>query len=377
MQEHITGKGYYMITVKRYWRYFDWISFGIMIILSCIGLGFVFSATYRPEIPYSIFFKKQLLGSLSGLIIYFCACFLDYRTFCRWGFYAFFGVMGLLAFTIIKGSVGMGAQRWINLLFFKVQPSELVKLFFPAFISYLIFWDKKEEGKPSLKTVAHVMGILSLGTFLIVKQPDLGTALIILFSSFLILWLAGVCHRFFIIVAVACLLFLPLGWHLLHPYQQKRIFVFLGQGEAQRERYQIEQSKIAIGSGSFTGKGFLQGTQNKLRFLPEGRTDFIFAVICEELGFLGGIFVLLLFALLFTRLFFVIWSTKSLMARITAIGLCTHIMLATLINSAMVLGLLPIVGIPLPLLSYGICHTWTTLASLGMLNSIAIRRFYH
>jgi rod shape determining protein RodA len=153
--------------------------------------------------------------------------------------------------------------------------------------------------------------------------------------------------------------------------------VLFGQGDIRKERYQIEQSKIAIGSGGVIGKGILQGTQNKLQFLPEDHTDFIFSVICEETGFIGALFILLLFGMLFARIIFVIINVKNFFDQIVAIGLLIHLLLSVCINIAMVTGMLPIVGIPLPLVSYGITNLWITLASLGWLNNIAIRRFYY
>jgi len=151
----------------------------------------------------------------------------------------------------------------------------------------------------------------------------------------------------------------------------------LGQGSEQKERYQIEQSKIAIGSGGLTGKGLLKGTQNKLAFLPEDHTDFIFSVICEEWGFLGALTILILFCLLFIRILYITIKLPSASLQIISIGLVIHIMLSVCINIGMVTGILPIVGISLPLFSYGLSNLWVTLASLGWLNNIAIRRFYY
>lgn len=151
---------------------------------------------------------------------------------------------------------------------------------------------------------------------------------------------------------------------------------FLGEGDARNERYQLEQSKIAIGSGGFTGKGLLQGTQNKLRFLPESRTDFIFSIICEEWGFAGALIILSLYLLLFIRFLFIVATIKSPFIQLLAIGLITPLMISTVVNVCMVIGFLPIVGIPLPLMSYGISSLWITFASLGWFNNIAIRRFY-
>ena len=159
-------------------------------------------------------------------------------------------------------------------------------------------------------------------------------------------------------------------------YQKQRLSVFLGYGDDKKERYQIEQARIAIGSGGITGKGFLQGTQNKLFFLPEGRTDFIFAVICEECGFLGALLILLFYSLLFGSLLLKIKKITSPPAQTLAFGLLMYPLLSTIINLGMVLGLLPTVGIPLPFISYGSSNLWTTLASLGIIQSIFMRETY-
>lgn len=362
---------------QRFFRYFDYISFCLIVTLTTIGLLFVFSSTYCCEQPYSLFLKKQTIGFAIGLCIYaLCSC-IDFRTLLRWGYFAYLIVVGLLIFTIIKGSIGMGAQRWINLGLFKFQSSELAKLFFPAFAIYYFYTEKNH--KPSRSSRSFIPLILSLfGSFiLILKQPDLGTALIILFSGAILLWQLGLDKRFFIYGLLAVTLTAPLSWHILKPYQKKRILVFLGEGETKKERYQIEQSKIAIGSGGIFGKGFLRGTQNKLQFLPECRTDFIFSVIAEELGFLGCIIILALYLALFGRLLMLACALKNLLIQSLAIGIIIPFILSALINICMVIGLLPIVGIPLPLISYGISNLWVTLASLGWFNSIIMRQFYH
>lgn len=360
---------------RRYIKYFDWLGFFLMLILCVIGLLFVFSATYKPEQPYSIFFKKQALGMISGLIIYFTLCFMDYRTIERAGYFLFFATIGLLIFTIIKGSIGMGAQRWINLGFIKFQPSELTKLLFPMFFSFYIYTEK-DKLNFTIKEFFPILTVLLISVLLIRKQPDLGTSLVILFSGSILCWISGLSRKFFIACFLLFCVSTPLLWHTLKPYQKKRIEVFLGSGDSKKERYQIEQSKIAIGSGGLCGKGFLCGTQNKLMFLPESRTDFIFAVLCEEWGFIGAITLIFLYFLLFLRFFFIICSIKYFFTQILACGLIIPIIVSTIINICMVCDLLPVVGIPLPFISYGISHIWITFASLGAFNSIAMRRFY-
>jgi rod shape determining protein RodA len=360
---------------RRYIRSFDWLGFIIILILSIIGLFLVFSATYKVDQPFSLFFKKQLFGMLSGLIIYFVCCFLDYRTLERAGYFFYFAIIVLLFFTIIKGSIGMGAQRWISLGIIKFQPSELAKLFFPAFFSHYIY-TSKDILTFNFYTIIPILSILGLSTLLIIKQPDLGTGLVVLFSGITLLWVAGVNKKFFLYSLLISTLATPILWKCLKPYQKKRVEVFFGGGDSKRERYQIEQSRIAIGSGGITGKGFLKGTQNKLQFLPESRTDFIFSVLAEELGFLGALGLVILYVLLFLRAFSIIRTIKNFYVQILACGLIMHIIFSTIINISMVMGLLPIVGIPLPFISYGISNLWITFASLGWFNGIAMRRFY-
>ena len=357
---------------RRYIKYFDWTSLLLVSALSCIGLAFVFSATYRPDIPYSMFFKKQLLGTLGGLGIYFACCAIDYRKALQWGYVGYLVVIGLLVFTLIKGTIGLGGQRWIGYGTFRVQPSELVKFFFPAFFTHY-FCTHRDYFENRWYDFVPIFIPLVLSTILVLKQPDLGTAIVLFSTGLITLWLAGLNKKFFIYGGLCALLATPILWHMLRPYQKARVTVFLGQGKTTKERYQIEQAKIAIGSGGFTGKGFLQGTQSKLQFMPASQTDFIFAVLCEEAGFIGALITLILYAILFLRLFSIIQSIKPPDTKLFASGLVIPIMLSTVINICMVLGLLPIVGIPLPFMTYGISHTWTTFASLGIFTGIAIR----
>ena len=358
---------------KRFFKNFDWISFLLATIIALTGLFFIFSVTYQADKPLSIFFKKQCFGILSGILLYIFFSMIDHRQLMRFGFFLYFIIIGLLAFTIVKGSIGMGAKRWISLAFFKWQPSELAKLFFPAFAAYFLH-TQKDIFKFSFTDFIPALITLAVSFILILRQPDLGTALIILFSGLLMMWLAGIGKNFFLYTTLITLICTPLCWRTLKPYQKKRVSVFLGYGESKKERYQIEQSHISIGSGGLKGKGFLKGTQNRLLFLPEGRTDFIFSVLCEELGFLGAFFILLLYFLLFLRIFWIITKIHSPFIQLFAIGIVAHIFLSAIVNMLMVTGLLPVVGMPLPLMSYGLSNLWTTFISLGWFNSIKIQK---
>jgi rod shape determining protein RodA len=218
--------------------------------------------------------------------------------------------------------------------------------------------------------------MMGISFLLIIKQPDLGTALIFLMSGICLAWLAGMPRWFFVSSMCILLICAPALWHFMHTYQKKRILVYMGYGDLNKERYQLEQAYIAIGSGGMQGKGFLQGTQNKLQFLPESRTDFAFCVLAEEFGLLGSLFIILLYALLCIRALFIITSIHAPYMQLLAVGFILPFILSALINICMVTGLVPVVGIPLPLISYGLSNLWITYAGLGWFNSIAIRRFY-
>lgn len=334
---------------------------------------FVFSTTYQPAQPYSIFFRKQLMGTLIGYAIFILFCSIDYHRLQRWGYFLYGIAVLALIFTIIKGKMGLGARRWISLGIFTVQPSEIIKLLFPAFFSYYLLGTQDR----TLKTFAPILGVFALTTLLVRQQPDLGTAIIIGIAGLTLLYHANIDRRFFYVLFISAGVMAPVIWKCLKPYQQQRVMVFLGSGDSQKERYQIEQAQIAIGSGGLWGKGFLQGTQNMLQFLPESRTDFIFAIIGEELGFFGTMCVVALYLILFLRMLAIIRSIQDPNAQTLALGLVIPIIASTIINIGMVLQLLPVVGIPLPFMSYGLTHSWITFASMGWFNSIAMRRSYH
>ncbi|KKP95566.1 MAG: Rod shape-determining protein RodA [candidate division TM6 bacterium GW2011_GWE2_36_25] len=353
---------------------FDWINFFLTMTIALIGITFIYSATTTQTIIYSTFFTKQVIGTLIGIIIYIIFSYIDFRTTCRWGYFLYFITIALLIFTIIKGNIGMGAQRWIDIKIFKFQPSELAKLFLPAFIVYYL-QGEHETAQFTFKTFIPLLVILAISFLLILKQPDLGTALIILTSGLIMLRHAGLPKKFFLISALIGIITAPVFYKFLKPYQKKRIEVFLGAGDKQRERYQVEQAKIAIGSGGFCGKGFSQGTQNRLAFLPERRTDFIYSVLCEEWGFIGAFFLLALYFILIIRLLLLISTIRSFFTQLLALGLLLPILISVVVNIGMVIGLLPVVGIPLPLMSYGLSHTWITYAALGWINNVIKHRF--
>ncbi|MCL5436652.1 MAG: rod shape-determining protein RodA [Candidatus Dependentiae bacterium] len=350
----------------------DWLNLILVLILSAIGLLSIFSATYPSPQPVSGSVAMQAFGIASGTIIYLLIFFTNRRVLTLWGTIFYYVTLVLLAFTLVKGSVGMwGGQRWISLGFVRFQPSELAKLFFPAFFVTTL---GLEEGKrPTQWAYFRVLSIMLVSVLLILKQPDLGTALILLFSGILLLWLSRIGRVFFTGLTIICALGAPIAWKLLKPYQKQRVIVYLGGGQEQKERYQIEQAKIAVGSGGIWGKGFLQGTQSHLHFLPASKTDFIFALICEETGLVGALTVILLFVILFLRALLSVSRIREPSQQLLAIGLITPTILSTIINICMVLGLMPIVGIPLPFITYGSTHLWIEFAAMGWYNNIVAR----
>lgn len=353
-------------------HYFDWLHLLLVITIATIGLLFIFSATYTPEIPLSIFLIKQIFGVISGIMIYFLCSFMNPRKLLRVSYFAYHFLILVLIFTLIKGSIGMGGQRWVNLGLFKLQPSELAKIWFPAFCVYHTEYGT-HTGMAFIEIFTPLITVIIASFLLVAKQPDLGTACIILFVGLSLFWFNNIGKKFFITLGIGCIIGAPILWHCLRPYQKNRVLVFLGYGDTKKERYQTEQAAIAIGSGGFMGKGFLQGTQNKLHFLPESRTDFIFAVIGEEWGFLGALLIIILYILLFSRSYYMIATIPHHHMQLLASGLIIPTLFSTIINIGMVLNLLPIVGIPLPLISYGLSHLWVTFASLGWLQGIAMR----
>ncbi len=340
----------------------------LLMILWSIGLIVLYSATSASDLPYSPFFLKQLCGIGIGILLSNFISLISYRDMLAWGQMAHYAVLFLLALTLLKGSSAMGAQRWIDLGFIKFQPSEITKLTLPLCITGYLFTNV--EGKPKIRDWGMLLTVIGITFLLIRKQPDLGSALIVGGSGLLLLCIAGLPNRFIISFALAASLFAPLMWSNLHEYQKKRILVFFGGGSPHKERYQLEQSRIAVGSGGFFGKGFLRGTQKNLKFLPENRTDFIFAVLCEEYGFIGVSIVLGLYMLLLMTLFVQCNKIFDFYGHLLACGLILSFALSIVCNTGMVVGLLPIVGIPLPCMSYGVTNVWITCISLGIFNSV-------
>ena len=341
----------------------------IFFLLFIFGIIILYSATNSSIHGLSNFFIKQCSALILAASIIIISSKVSYKKIIIWGGMIHFLVIILLLFTLIKGKISMGAGRWIDLGFIKFQPSELAKISLPLAIIYYLF--KYVEIKPTKKDWFILLFIVFFSSFLVIKQPDLGTGLVICISGLLTLFIANIPKKIIYFLLIGSIIIAPLCWTLLHDYQKKRILVFIGKGSIHKERYQIEQSKISVGSGGIYGKGYLQGTQKNLKFLPEHHTDFIFSVAAEEFGFLG----ILVLIFLYTMIFFIIFNDAKYIdneyAYLLYFGITFPFFISVIFNIGMVIGLLPVVGIPLPCMSYGITHITCTAIMFGIINSIS------
>ncbi|MBN1684214.1 MAG: rod shape-determining protein RodA [Gammaproteobacteria bacterium] len=278
----------------------------------------------------------------------------------------------MLIVVLIVGHVGKGAQRWLPLGIFNFQPSELMKLAVPMMLSW---YYAERRLPPNMTDLAISAGIIFVPAFLTAIEPDFGTAFVIIVGGGCVLLFAGIRWRFILLVFLLLLIAAPIIWHSLHAYQQIRILTFINPERAPLGAgYHIIQSKIAVGSGGFFGKGWLKGTQSHLHFLPEHSTDFIFAVIAEELGLFGSIILLMIYVFITARCFYIAYVGQDTYERLLSSGLTLTFFLSAFLNIGMVCGVLPVVGLPLPLVSYGGTSMVTTMAAFGILMAIHMHK---
>lgn len=342
-----------------------------IMMLAGIGVLMLYSAANGSWNPWAL---NHLVRFGLGFAIMIVFALTDIRLFMRYAYVFYFATLILLVIVEVKGHIGMGAQRWINLGFMKLQPSELMKI---AIVLVLARYFHTS----SLQTIESVKGIIPpalmvlFPAFLIAAQPDLGTALMLLFTATMMFFVVGVQLWKFGVVILGGLLAMPVAWHFLRDYQKNRVLTFLDpERDPLGAGYHIIQSKIALGSGGVFGKGFLNGTQSHLNFLPEKHTDFIFTMLSEEFGLVGATFVIVISMLVLAYSYSFALKSNSYFGKLVAIGLTCNYFLYVFINTAMVLGLLPVVGIPLPLISYGGTVMLSVMASFGMILSVYINR---
>lgn len=345
----------------------------LMLITAVASVGFIalYSAAGGHLEPWAFKHAVRFAVGLCGLLV---VALIDFRYWHRFAWWIYAACFILLVIVDIKGHIGMGAQRWINLGFIQLQPSEMMKVaVIIALARYFSSLPPEDVSRPVHLLVA--LGVVFLPTGLVMIQPDLGTSLMIVFAAGAMFFLAGVSYWFFGLALSAVAAIVPIGWHFMHDYQKKRVLTFMDpEADPLGSGYHIMQSKIALGSGGFHGKGFLNGSQAYLNFLPEKQTDFIFTLLMEEWGFVGGIFLLCLLALVIAYGFGMALSSGSPFGRLLATGITVNFALYAIINIAMVMGLLPVVGIPLPMISNGGTVMLSVLFGFGLIMSVHVHR---
>jgi len=349
----------------------NWGLVGLICLLAAIGFTALYSAAGGQLDPWA---SRQMLRFGLGMLGMLAIALVDLRWWYRLSWFFYGAGLLLLIIVEVKGQVGMGAQRWLDLGIIQLQPSELMKIAVIMVLARLFHSATPEDmRRPAFLILPALVMLVPVALVLI--QPDLGTALMIVLASAAMVYLAGASLRLFLGAGILTLLAVPIIWQFLHSYQKQRVLTFLNpESDPLGAGYHITQSKIALGSGGVEGKGFMQGTQAHLNFLPEKQTDFIFTLWAEEFGFLGGAFLLLIFALIFLYGLWIATSSRQNFGRYLAAGLSVNFSLYVLINIAMVTGLIPVVGVPLPLISYGGTAMLAVLASFGLILSCSIHR---
>jgi len=361
---------------RRFSQYFDW---GILIFtigLGAIGLLTLYSAVTSGAPCYqSILYVKQLIWYCIGTLFVALSLIFDYKLLDRWAYAIYTICIVLLICVLVGGKYVGGAKRWLSFAFISIQPSEMVKV---AIIIVLAkYYSRHANTKGfSLRYLVKPMLLTLIPFILIVMQPDLGTALLIVLIAGLMTVFVKIEKKTFRYLVLVCALVIPLVWIFLKDYQKQRILSFLDPGsDSLGAGYHLIQSKIAIGSGAVFGKGFKKGTQNALSFLPEQHTDFIFSVMAEEWGFVGSIVLLFLFLILIIWGLNIAYACRDNFGTILCVGISVMLTLQVFINIGMVMGLMPVVGIPLPLISYGGSSIVTVMLCIGILMNVSMRRF--
>lgn len=356
----------YRLTYKS--LHIDWSLLGLVLLLISVGLLILYSASN--ENIHMLFRQSlRLFFAVSIMLVLAAIPPHKYKAWAPWIYGASFV---LILAVMVMGKMGKGAQRWLDLGLLRFQPSELMKLALPMMVAWYL--DKKSI-PIRLKTVAIAFALIFIPSLIIAKQPDLGTAIMVVSAGLAAVFVAGLSHRIIIFFIVTSALAMPILWQFMHDYQKLRILTLINpERDPLGASYHIIQSKIAIGSGGISGKGWLEGSQSHLNFLPEHATDFIFAVSGEEFGLVGNGLLILLMLLIALKGLSIAKQAQTHFSRLLAAGLTMSFFFSAFVNMGMVMGILPVVGIPLPLVSYGGTAMLTFLASFGILMSISTHR---
>ncbi|MCU0614447.1 MAG: rod shape-determining protein RodA [Desulfobacterales bacterium] len=361
---------------RRLVQNFDWGLLGVTLLLALFGFLTLYSATATVfDGSHKLIYIKQIIWFCGGFVVMVMAFMINYKLLDRWADIVYIFCVILLLSVLIFGKFVGGSRRWLVFGPFSIQPSEMAKITIIIVLAKYysnVASPKGLEFRQLIKPIVYTC----IPFILIVKQPDLGTALLLAFIAVAMTVFVKIERRTFCCLLGSGIIFVPLVWFILKDYQKKRILTFLNPDrDPLGAGYHIIQSKIAIGSGMITGKGYLEGTQNVLSFLPEQHTDFIFSVLAEEWGFIGTTFLLFLFFMLIFWGLKIAHRSKDPFGTMLAFGITSMIFFQVMINIGMVMGLMPVVGVPLPLISYGGSSMITIMVSIGLLINISIRRF--
>lgn len=343
----------------------------LIAVVACIGLAMQYSVAGGHLQPWA---QPQGIRFIVGLAILVGVSLTDIRFWMRAAYPAYAIAFLLLIVVQVAGHVGLGAERWIQIGPIQLQPSELMKIALVLALSrYLHGMSVEDVSKPQRLIIPLIMIVVP--AVLVLKQPNLGTATILMADGCSMLFLAGLSWWWILPTVASVLASVPVVWHFLHDYQKQRVLTFLNPAsDALGAGWNISQAEIAMGSGGLAGKGFVQGTQSRLNFLPEKETDFIFTSLGEEFGFVGCVALLLLFALVIGYGIRIAMSSRSQFGRLLAMGLTLNFFFYIMINAAMVMGMIPVVGIPMPLISYGGTAMLTVMFGFGLLMSVHVHR---
>jgi rod shape determining protein RodA len=356
---------------KRFWKNFDWLFAATLLVILCMGFLNIYSASNAAGSP---FHWKQLVWYMLGTLTAIFMLSFDYRQLSKWAPFLYVILCILLLAVLIVGKSAGGAQRWLPLGFMNLQPSEPAKLIMIIVLSSWFSLNYKSTYR--LVDLWQPILLALIPAMMIYKQPDLGTSLFLIILLASIIYIANLEWKSYLIIMGSGMLAIPLAWKFMHDYQKKRILTFLNPAsDPQGSGYHVIQSKIAIGSGQMFGKGFMHGSQAHLKFLPEVHTDFAFSIWCEEWGFAGAVILLLAFCLLLYRGLRIAANCKESFGTYLAFGITAMIFCQAAINICMVTGLMPVVGIPLPFISYGGSSIITSMAGAGIILNISGRRF--
>ncbi|MBF0517194.1 MAG: rod shape-determining protein RodA [Nitrospirae bacterium] len=363
---------------RQYLKQFDWYMLSLLLVISIIGVMTIYSAT-RPVITtvQPNYYIKQIVWILLGLAVLLTVSVFDYNWLRKYGYFLYIPGLILLTLVLFIGKRGMGAQRWLELGPVSFQPSELFRILLIVGVSKYLSTVNGLLTKRHFSIALMAFGLVPF--ILILKQPHLGTSLVLL-STFFFLTIAKKLEKKVMITLIIIAIAVPpvagnLVWRHLKDYQKKRIVAFIEPDvDPKGIGYQIEQSKITIGSGQLLGRGYLKGTQGPLRFLPEKHTDFIYCVFAEEWGFVGSAIIIMLYLLLFLRGISTALRSRDEFGRYLALGLTFMLFLYFFINMGMVLGMMPVVGVPIPFMSYGGTTLITNYIAIGILINIRMRR---